>query len=141
MISCQSEQNLLKISIFFEIWKPAHIFRNFFNLYFFSFCIIFHPVRLLKPTAYRESRKILCSVQNDQKLLYKAELVFDHFVQLHMNFVLSGKLHVSSQQIFFSVNRPFVCSCLGLIQICLNSMRFTCFWTSNCSGKNFVLCT
>ena len=58
--------------------------------------------------------------------LYNAELVFDPFVQLHGNFVLSGKLHVTSQQIFFPVNGPFLCSCLGLI--CLNLMRFTCSW-------------
>ena len=41
------------------------------------------------------------------KMIIPARLVqtragFDHFVQLHRNFVLSGKLHVMSQQIFFS---------------------------------------
>ena len=32
-----------------------------------------------------------------------------------------------SKQLFVPVNGPFICSCLGLI--CLNLMRFTCFWT------------
>ena len=38
----------------------------------------------------------------------------------------------------FPVNGPFVCSCLGLI--CLNLMRFTCFWMSKklLQRKNFL---
>ena len=36
--------------------------------------------------------------------------------------------NLTNQQLFVPVNVPFLCSCLGLI--CLNLMRFTCFWMS-----------
>ena len=42
-------------------------------------------------------------------------------------FLMSGKLHMKSKQLFLPDNGPFVRSCLSLI--CLESMRFTCFWT------------
>ena len=45
-------------------------------------------------------------VQNGglKAFMFNTELVSDHFVQLHRNFVLIGKLHVTSQHIFFPVN-------------------------------------
>ena len=56
-----------------------------------------------------------------------------------LNFVLSGKLHVTSQHIFFPVDGPFVCSCLGLI--CLILMRFACFWMSKKLLQRKFFCT
>ena len=43
----------------------------------------------------------VCTKLRSRSTFVQASLFFDHFVQLHMIFVLSGKLHVTSQQIFF----------------------------------------
>ena len=62
----------------------------------------------LSDAVYRESTKILYSVQN----------AYDFCIERYGN--------LTNQQ-FFPVNGPFVSSCLDII--CVNLMRFTCFWT------------
>ena len=102
-------------------------------------------------------KKFITSVVPSGKFLrfFLIQYISNYTTAAAWIFVLSGKLHVTSQQICFPVNGPFVCSCLGLI--CLNIMCFTCFGTFNkllqrkkivhcsdctricyCSGKKFV---
>ena len=81
----------------------------------------------------------LCTKLRSRSSFVQASLVFDHFVQLQWFFFLSRETACDEPTYFFPVNGPFVCSCLGLI--CLNLMRFTCFWMSKKLLQRKKFCT
>ena len=103
--------------------------RGFIALALVSIFLIDQKVIVRKRALNIANRHILYQQHNVMKVMYICWLVTCSFplstkaaclctkLRSRSTFVLSGKLHVASQHIFFPVNGPFVRFCLG--QICL----------------------
>ena len=85
--------------------------------------------------AYRRAIGEPCTIIEVEKHFCTTLSWFDHFVHCCMGLFTEWYGNLTNQQLFFHVNGPYVCSCLGLI--CLNLMGFACFWTFKIQNYRF----